>query len=204
MQLSGSQHLSSHAVPKPTAPVPALTVALAIVELAHSATPPPGMRCKVIAIDGCGGAGKSVLAERVSELLGGAPIVHTDDFASWENPVDWWPRLLEQVLSPLAANRPARYQAYDWETRRLTEWHEIAPGEFLVLDGVSASRHAFREHLALTVWVQTPRAERLRRGLARDGQHARDQWLGWMAEEDAYVQRGRPDLNADLVVSGTD
>jgi hypothetical protein len=44
----------------------------------------------------------------------------------------------------------------------------------------------------------------LRRGLARDGQQARDQWLGWMAEEDAYVQRERPDLNADLVVSGTD
>ena len=141
--------------------------------MSSSRTPQPrhGLRCRAIAIDGYGGAGKSVLAERVSELLGGAPIVHSDHFASWESPVDWWPRPLEHLLRPPAAN----YQGYDWETRRLTEWHEISLGEFLVLDGVSALRHAFREHLALTVWVQTPRAERLRRGLACDGQHARDQ-----------------------------
>jgi hypothetical protein len=60
-----------------------------------------------VAIDGRGGSGKSTLAARIS-ARGGAFIVHTDDFASWENPVDWWPRLVEQVLRPLAGGEIPR------------------------------------------------------------------------------------------------
>jgi uridine kinase len=78
----------------------------------------------------------------------------------------------------------------------------VAPAEFLVLEGVSAARMAFRPFLALTVWVRTPRDIRLRRGLERDGQAARDRWLEWMAAEDDYVASERPDKFADLIVSG--
>jgi len=57
---------------------------------------------------------------------------------------------------------------------------EVAPAEFLVLEGVSASRGAFRPFLAYAIWVETPRAERLRRVLARDGTaHERNGRSGW-------------------------
>jgi hypothetical protein len=56
-------------------------------------TPPEGMTTRVVAIDGHGGAGKSTLAKRLAKELGGAQIVETDDFASWDNPLNWWPRL---------------------------------------------------------------------------------------------------------------
>jgi uridine kinase len=49
---------------------------------------PAGLPVKVVAVDGHGGAGKSTLALELSELLG-AEIIHTDDFASPENPVYW-------------------------------------------------------------------------------------------------------------------
>ena len=82
----------------------------------RAACPPARMTTKLIAIDGPGGAGKSALAELLSDALGGAPIVHTDDFASWENPLEWWPRLISQVLEPLSVNQSGRYQRYDWSS----------------------------------------------------------------------------------------
>src|SRR5581483_4355313 len=96
-----------------------------IMQAIQTAQTPDGMTTKIIAIDGPGGAGKSTLAEQLSQKLGNAPILHTDDFASWDNPLNWWPRLLGQVLKPLSHNEIARYQRYDWSTNRLAEWHEI-------------------------------------------------------------------------------
>ena len=57
---------------------------------------------RLVAVDGPGGAGKSTFAKELSEAAGAAPVVHTDDFAAADNPIDWWPRLLEQVIEPLA------------------------------------------------------------------------------------------------------
>jgi len=53
--------------------------------------------------------------------------VHTDDFASAKNPIDWWPELIELVLKPMRADAPGRYRRYDWPTRRAVEWVEIRP-----------------------------------------------------------------------------
>jgi len=64
------------------------------------------MRCRIVAIDGPGGAGKSTLAARVAGALD-AQVVRTDDFASWDEPFEWWPRLIKQVLAPLVRIRQA-------------------------------------------------------------------------------------------------
>ena len=58
---------------------------------------------------------------------------------------------------------------------------EIEPAEIVILEGVSASREVFRPYLAYVIWIETPREERLRRGLERVGEDARDQWERWMA-----------------------
>lgn len=159
------------------------------------------MKCRVIAIDGPGGAGKSTLAKLAATELG-AQVVCTDDFASWQQPLEWWPRLIEQVLEPLLHNQPGRYQRSDWVTRSLAEWHAVPVASFLVVEGVSSSRAAFAPYLALRVWVSTPRQERLRRGLERDGQDAFGLWREWMAREDEYIAAERPQERAELVVSG--
>jgi uridine kinase len=156
---------------------------------------------KIVAIDGPGGAGKSSVAEALAAALGGAPIVHTDDFASWDEPLDWWPALLGRVLEPLAAGRAARFTPTSWDGEPQPEV-VVEPAEFVVLEGVSASREAFRPYLAYSIWVETPRELRLERGLGRDGEQARAQWETWMAAEDAYVARERPHERADLVVPG--
>jgi uridine kinase len=166
----------------------------------RSASPPPGMSTKVVAVDGPGGAGKSTLAEVLADELS-ARIVSTDDFASWENPSDWWPELIEKVLEPLAAGKSARYKPNSWGGPEKAQV-AIDPTEFVVLEGVTASREAFRPYLAYSIWIETPRDVRLDRGLLRDGEHARPEWDRWMAAEDAYVERERPADHADVVLRG--
>jgi uridine kinase len=155
-----------------------------------------------VGIDGCGGAGKSVFAERLSKHLGDAPVVHTDDFASWDNPIDWWPRLDEQVIQPLIRGDDAHWQRYDWNRRELAEWHTINPGEVVVIEGVTATRKEWRDKLTYSVWIDCPRDVRLERGLARDGREAAPLWRQWMAAEDKYVAEQTPRDHADLIVAG--
>ena len=171
-------------------------IAAAIRTLAPSAG-----RTVVAGIDGCGGAGKSTLAERLSTHLPDCQIVHTDDFASWDNPVDWWPRLLEQVLEPLAAGRVGRYQRYDWVERRLAEWH-VVDAPLVILEGVTATRQEFGDYLALRIWVDCPREVRLQRGLERDGVEAASLWQAWMQAEDEYCAAQDPRGHADFIVDG--
>ena len=162
--------------------------------------PPARISIRIVAIDGAGGAGKSTLAVQLAEALGNAPIVHTDDFASWEDPIDWWPRLLEEVLEPLAQDETARFRRSSWGREEDESWAEVAPADFVILEGVSASREAFRPFLTYSIWVEAPAEVRLERGLERDGEPARAQWEEWMAQEDRYVERERPHQLADLVL----
>jgi hypothetical protein len=73
----------------------------------------PEQGTRLVAIDGGGGSGKTTFAARLAAGLGGAPIVPTDDFASAEIPIDWWPRMRDQVILPLRKGGSARYQRYD-------------------------------------------------------------------------------------------
>lgn len=158
------------------------------------------MTTRVIAVDGPGGAGKSTLASCLARELDAA-IVSTDDFASWANPIDWWPDLIEKVLAPLAAGRNVQYTPTSWGGPPKGDVI-IQPGGTVLLEGVGASREAFRPYLTYSIWIETPRELRLRRGLARDGEDARDDWDRWMAAEDAYVERERPAEHADVVLPG--
>ena len=162
-----------------------------------------GLASRIIAIDGPGGAGKSVFAERLARAFGCPPVAHTDDFASWHEPLDWGPRFLDEVLRPLAAGRPARHRRYDWERHTLGDWVATPASATVIVEGVGSSRMAFRPYLHAAIWIETRRAVRLARGLARDGEAMLGQWEQWMAEEDRYISRERPDLRADLVVSGS-
>jgi uridine kinase len=173
-----------------------------VVEAVRAAPPPGGMTTKIVAVDGPGGAGKSTLAVRLAEELGDVQVLHTDDFASWENPFDWWRRAIDEALEPLSRNEPARFRRTDWEQEGRVRWRHVDPAEYLVLEGVSASRDAFQPFLTYSIWVETPRELRLARGLERDGEEARPQWERWMADEDAYVERERPRERADVIVRG--
>ncbi len=171
----------------------------ALVRAAHR---PKDVQPRIVGIDGCGGSGKSTLATRLAEHFGDAVTIHTDHFATWDNPLDWYRRLITDALQPLSAGQLARFQVSDWEKRAPGSWITVAPAPVVVLEGVSATRKAFAPFLAYRIWVDADRSVRLARGVERDGEAMRGQWDEWMRDEDAYVAREHPEQSADLRVAG--
>jgi uridine kinase len=177
------------------------------VDLAASIAglPPSCGPVRLVAVDGPGGAGKTTFATRLAASFDGAAavqVVHTDDFASWDNQFGWAPRLRAGVIEPLRRGEPGRYQRYDWVEKRFAERHDVAPAPVVVVEGVGAAQSAFTDALAMTVWVDTPSDVRLARGLARDGEHMRDFWEQWIIGERAHFAADVTRRRADLVVAG--
>jgi uridine kinase len=164
----------------------------------------PGVR--IIGIDGPSGAGKSTVAREVAAVLG-APVVEIDDFVSWGDFAGWWPRFEAQVVTPLLAGRDARYEVRDWQNDELGDalagWKSVARHPFVVFEGVTCTRRAVADRLAVRVWVDAPAEERLRRGLLRDGEDHRALWERWMREEAEFFARDGTRTRADIVVDGT-
>jgi uridine kinase len=172
----------------------------ALLRAVERCEPPPGVQTRIVAIDGPGAAGKTTLAAWLAGELAAA-VIHTDEFASWDDPVGWWPELLARALEPLASGEAARYEPTAWANEHPAPV-VVEPGGTVVLEGVTASREAFRPYLAYSIWIETDRLVRLRRGIDRDGEAARELWARWMEAEDRYVEAERPADHADFVVRG--
>ncbi|HWS57217.1 MAG TPA: uridine kinase, partial [Actinotalea sp.] len=114
-----------------------------------------------------------------------------------------WDRLETQVLTPLAHGRPGRYQRFDWATGRFAEWHDMPVPPVLVLEGCGSAPRALGDRAALVAFVDAPADVRLARGLARDGEGLRDQWLRWMGLEAVHFAREETRRRADVVLDGT-
>ena len=131
---------------------------------------------RLVAVDGRGRSGKSTLARALAAACGGAPVIRVDDFLYWHDIQGWWPRLEHEALRPLLSGSPARFRVRDWAGdplgRGLAGWAEVRPAEVVIVEGITASRRAIAADLTMALWVTAPRAERLRRALARDGRAA--------------------------------
>jgi uridine kinase len=165
---------------------------------------------RFIGIDGRGGSGKSTLAALLARELD-AEVIHTDDFASWDNPLEWHQSLIDRVFVPIAQGaRTLDYMPSKW-------WDSHVPQpvvgqqvtEVMIVEGVSALRRELRGYIAFGIFVETAREICMQRGLQRDlsAGHAPDMihelWTKWAAEEDRYLARDAPADHADLIVDGS-
>ena len=161
---------------------------------------------RMVAVDGRSGAGKSTLARALAAACGGAPIVRVDDFLYWRDIEGWWPRLEREALRPLLSGSAARFQVRDWAAdplgQGLGRWAEVTPADVVIVEGVTSSRRAIAGDLVMAVWVEAPAADRLRRGIARDGEQRRPLWIEWMALEEEFFGRDGTPGRADYLVSG--
>ncbi|KAB2441220.1 uridine kinase family protein [Bacillus luti] len=172
----------------------------------------------IIGIDGCGGAGKSTLANKIKSKFSTVTIVHMDDFylpsaqIVNEHPTNKligadfdWKRLLQEVLDPISNGVEGCYKRYDWETDSLVESHIVPANGIVIIEGVYATRQELAEKYDLKIWVNCPREMRLKRGIARDGEEARDMWENnWMIAEDMYVESHKPHKFSDFIIDGID
>ncbi|WP_432207166.1 uridine kinase family protein [Bacillus albus] len=171
----------------------------------------------IIGIDGCGGAGKSTLANKIQSDFSTVTVVHMDDFylpsakIVNEHPTNKsigadfdWKRLLQEVLDPISNGLEGRYKRYDWEKDSLVGSYIVPASGIVIIEGVYATRQELAGMYDLKIWVNCPRETRIKRGIARDGEAARDMWENnWMVAEDMYVESHKPHEFADFIIDGT-
>ena len=171
----------------------------------------------LIAVDGCGGSGKSTFASNLKVINPSITIVHMDDFflpvaqrlpgsiAAQQVGCDFdWIRLRSQVLEPLHNNTPGYYQRYEWRVDSMLEWHPVPVGGIVIVEGVYAIRKELAAFYDYKIWFDCPRDLRLVRALKRDGEQSRHIWENdWMPAEDLYIKTQEPFNYADLIVDGS-
>ncbi|WP_249997662.1 uridine kinase [Actinoplanes sp. M2I2] len=172
---------------------------------------PPRGRRRVIAVDGRGGGGKTVLADRLSRTLGSAVVVHSDDVAWHHSRFGWDDLMIEGILQPLQAGEAVHCRLPAWE-RLGRPGHIDVPAETptVILEGVGVSRRSLTPHLDVAIWVQSDFAEAKRRAIVRDlAETGRTEaeallhWDEWEAEEVPFLLDDRPWERAGFIVATT-
>ena len=170
--------------------------------------------CLLVAIDGPGGAGKSMLAMNLGESCGLISAVQGDHFytpmAADEragltaeegyNRYFDWTRMRDQLLEPLSKGASARYQRYDWGLERLAEWTEQAAEGIVLVDGVYSFRPELRAFYGYSIFVNSPKAVCVARLRQRGDSEESIQM--WRAAEDYYLTHTDPASAASIVVPG--
>ncbi|GMA26321.1 adenylate kinase [Luteimicrobium album] len=153
-------------------------------------------------MDGPAGSGKTTLAAQLGDALP-AQVVHMDDlYEGWSGLRAGTDHLARQILAPWTDGRDGRYARYDWEAGAFAEEHAVPRAPYLVVEGCGAGARRLADLTTLLVWVEAPDDVRLARGLARDGEDAREHWLTWMREErEVYAAEGTAE-RADVRLDG--
>ncbi|MBI2244172.1 MAG: 4-amino-4-deoxy-L-arabinose transferase [Nocardioides sp.] len=162
--------------------------------------PPTLGEARLICVDGPAGSGKTTLAATVAALDPAVRVVHLDDlYEGWAG----LPRVADQLddlLLPLARGVAGTYRRYDWAAQALAETVTVDPVPVLLLEGVGCGTRRHAPLVTALAWVEAPADVRLRRGLARDGEGMRPEWVQWQVDEAALFAREDTRARADLVV----
>ncbi len=182
------------------------TAAETVLERALAGPPLLG-RTRLVCVDGPAGSGKTTLATAVHDAARSrgltVTVVHMDDvYAGWSELADAGRRVREQLVEPLSSGAAAAYERYDWHQERFAERIPVPTTDLLVVEGVGSGDPAYADRTGVLVWVEAPRALRLRRGLERDGAAMEQHWRQWMVDEEQLHLRDRTAERADVVVDG--
>jgi uridine kinase len=123
-------------------------------------------------------------------------------YDGWDGLPDAGRRVQEQVVGPLAEERPAAYSRYDWHQGRFDGSVVMPVVDVLVLEGVGSADPLYADRTSLVVWVWAPDELRLSRGIARDGVELEGHLRRWMRDEQELHERHRTAERADVVVDG--
>ncbi len=175
-------------------------VAAAVVTRVLTAPPTLG-EGRLVCVDGPAGAGKTTLAGAVAGLAPTAVVVHCDDLLQGWQGLPGLADTVSELLRPLAAGRPGQWRRWDWTADGWAETHTVEPGGLLVLEGVGSWSPGIASWVGALVWVDAPSDLRLARGITRDGEGMRPQWIRWRRDEDELFARLGTREHADVVVT---
>lgn len=163
-----------------------------------------------VGISGFAGAGKSVLARRLVEVVDDAVRLPGDDYleprrlhrrsADWDG-VDRR-RMRTESLEHFRAGRPVSIRPLDWSTGRLGEPTPLPRASVLIVDAIGIFHPELVPWFDLTVWVDVDLEVAQSRGLARDRAAGRNHdrlWTEvWTPNDRDFEQAFAPADGADL------
>lgn len=156
----------------------------------------------LICIDGPAGSGKTTLAAQLAPLLS-AQVIHMDDlYAGWTGIEEGVELLRHQILEPLNHGKPGKYPRYDWMARKYMERHQVPLGDFLIVEGCASATRIVDQYDPLIIWVEASDQVRLERGLNRDGQDLKPQWLTFMEQERSIYREHNTAQRASIKLNG--
>lgn len=145
----------------------------------------------IIAVDGRCAAGKTTLANSVSQESGAA-VVHMDDFflqpfqrtqSRLEAPggnADW-ERFRSEVLLPLSRGERARFKPFDCHTLSFKDEITVCPGRGVIVEGAYCCRPELWDFYSLRVFLDIAPHAQLERIRARNGENGlaafREKWI---------------------------
>jgi hypothetical protein len=133
-------------------------------------TPRSGRPPVILAIDGRSSNGKTTLAARVSDLVAGSVVVHTDDIAWRHSRFGWADLLIDGILVPVRRSGTVTFRPPRWAEHGRAGSISVPAGcPLLIVEGVGAGRREAAGLIDALIWVQSDQRETQRRDLARVG-----------------------------------
>ena len=149
-------------------------------------------KTRVILIDGPAGSGKTTFAHHLAQTLDGAPVISMDDlYNGWDKPLndELYARIAKQIFIPLQQGDTIRYQKYDWHESKFSNWIDVSPSDYLIIEGVGAMHPKNLDKSCLKIWLEANEKLLLKRVLGRDGEQMREQMLVWQKMEKEYFKK---------------
>jgi uridine kinase len=199
-------------------------------QVADAVTRLPPVGVGRIGIDGVDGAGKTMFADELAEVLEGRSVVvvraSLDGFHR-PRPQRWargrgspegyyldsydYPRLRAELLDPVGpgGSRQIRRAVHDVATDQPVDpaAEEVTEGSVLVVDGIFLHRPELAGVWDLSVYLHVPTAVSVGRCAARDGTSPDVEALAnrrYVDGQRLYLERCRPERRATMVIDNTD
>jgi uridine kinase len=167
-----------------------------------------------VGISGFAGAGKSVLARRLVDLVDDAVRLPGDDYldpprvhrrsADWDG-VDRQ-RMRTEAFEPFRAGRDVLLRPLDWSTGQLGETTPLPHASVLIVDAIGIFHPELLPWFDLTVWVDVDLGLAQSRGMARDRAAGRDHdrlWTEvWTPNDREFAHTFTPAERADFLYIG--
>lgn len=156
----------------------------------------------LLTIDGPSGAGKTTLALDLKEALEDVHVIHMDDlYAGWDDALndDLYARLETQILKPLRAMKPPRYQQFNWHTYQFDTWKEISIPRYLILEGVGSAGVPNRPWISLSIFLQVSDELGIERVRIRDGEEIAAKIPAWQKMQRIHFSEHDTEKFADFV-----
>ena len=157
----------------------------------------------IIALDGRSGAGKTSLANAMTQILGSSRValLHVEDlYQGWQS-LAATGRRLAGLLETLRSGQQATWTTWDWAANTLgTGQRCLAPREIVIVEGVGSLHAAGRPHIDLGIWLDADDELRKTRALGRDGDTFTPHWQLWAEQEQEYLDTEHPREAADLLL----